>query len=75
MLLEVFIAELKFKIFSKNLMVSKLSMTTDDRNGNKGEMTPLMEAAYNGFTDIVTLLIDLESYNSIFPRDRNICLW
>ena len=39
-------------------MVSKLSMTADDRNGNKGEMTPLMEAAYNGFTDIVTLLID-----------------
>ena len=42
----------------QNIMVSKLSLNENDRQGAKGEMTPLMEAAYNGFTDIVTLLIN-----------------
>ena len=41
----------------QNLKVQKLCASGDER-GTKGEMTPLMEAAYNGNTDIVTLLID-----------------
>ena len=41
----------------QNIKVQKLCASGDER-GTKGEMTPLMEAAYNGHTDIVTLLID-----------------
>ena len=41
----------------QNIKTSKLCSAENDR-GTKGEMTPLMEAAYNGHTDIVTLLID-----------------
>jgi ankyrin repeat protein len=45
-----------------SIKVQKLCAASGDERGTKGEMTPLMEAAYNGHTDIVTLLIGNTKY-------------